>query len=384
MELADELEETRRPPRSRSPRACCSSTSPGGSAWTARRRRGWPRRPRRSRRGRGDLRSLALLRMLRPRPARARPDDAGRVARGRRRGEPAGRRVGRPDLRVAIRGAGAYAYLCAGDFDGFERALDEVLELAGDDRGVGAGIIIGSPVAWATMGRAMVAARARPSSTRPKSCSTRRCGSPTEEGDPETASWTRGNQALLLAMRGETEAGVALARRNCELTERLGDVFSRSLALANLGATQLAAGDYAGALDSLEEAERLYREAMDVGGEMEAWRAAVRAQALTRRRPGRGGGRARRMGGRVARERGMLWSLPLALLAAGPGTRGARPRRTPARRSTRRRPSRAKTGAMADDGGDRRRAPGTRRPRGGEGFRGASRGRRAGRRRGSA
>ena len=64
------------------------------------------------------------------------------------------------------------------------------------------------------------------------------------------------------------------ARRNCELTERLGDVFSRSLAIANLGAAQLAAEEYAGALDSIEEAERLYREAMGNGGEMEAWRAA--------------------------------------------------------------------------------------------------------------
>ena len=81
-------------------------------------------------------------------------------------------------------------------------------------------------------------------------------------------------------MQGEAEAGVALARRNCELTERLGDVFSRSLALANLGAAQLAAEDYAEALESIEEAERLYREAMGSGGEMEAWRAAIRAEAL--------------------------------------------------------------------------------------------------------
>ena len=78
-------------------------------------------------------------------------------------------------------------------------------------------------------------------------------------------------------MRGELEAGVALGRRNCELTERLGDVFSRSLALANLGVAQLAAEDYAGALESFEVAERLYREAMDGGGEQEAWRGAVRA-----------------------------------------------------------------------------------------------------------
>ena len=53
-------------------------------------------------------------------------------------------------------------------------------------------------------------------------------------------------------MRGDVEGGLALARRNCELTERLGDVFSRSLALTNLAWTQLAAGEYADALASIE------------------------------------------------------------------------------------------------------------------------------------
>jgi tetratricopeptide (TPR) repeat protein len=138
-----------------------------------------------------------------------------------------------------------------------------------------------------------------------------------EVGDPEVASWTRSNQAMMRAMRGEAEAGVALARRNCELTERLGDVFSRSLALANLGAAQLAAEEYAEALESMEEAEAVYRAAMDNGGEMEAWRAALRAEALT------GVGRAEEAialaewAADIAEERGMLWSLPLALLAAG-------------------------------------------------------------------
>ena len=138
-----------------------------------------------------------------------------------------------------------------------------------------------------------------------------------EQGDPETASWNRGTKALLLAMQGETDAGVAVGRRNCELTERLGDVFSRSLALRNLGTAQLAAEDYPGALDSFEEAERLYREAMDSGGEQEAWRGAVRAEALT------GVGRAEEAvelatwAAEVARERDLLWSLPLALLALG-------------------------------------------------------------------
>jgi tetratricopeptide (TPR) repeat protein len=118
-------------------------------------------------------------------------------------------------------------------------------------------------------------------------------------------------------MRGEVEAGVAVGRRNRELTDRLGDVFSRGLALGNLGVAQLAAEDYEGALESFEEAESLYREAKYGGDEQEAWRAAVRAEALTGvGRAGEAIELAERAAG-VARERELLWSLPLALLALG-------------------------------------------------------------------
>jgi tetratricopeptide (TPR) repeat protein len=138
-----------------------------------------------------------------------------------------------------------------------------------------------------------------------------------EAGDLETASWIRGTQASLLGMRGDPEAGVAIARRNCELTERLGDVFSRSLALANLCAAELNAEDFPAALESIEESERLYRGAMDDGGEMESWRGALRAYALL------GSGRVEEAlrtaewASGIARERGMHWSLPLALHALG-------------------------------------------------------------------
>ncbi|HEU4736489.1 MAG TPA: adenylate/guanylate cyclase domain-containing protein [Solirubrobacterales bacterium] len=217
-------------------------------------------------------------------------------------------------LRIAIRAAGSYAHLCSGDFVGFDRALDEVLELAGDDRRAGAGIIIGSPVAWATMAKGLVM-RERGQLEDAEARFNTALRIATEEGDPEIASWTRSNQALMLAMRGELDAALALARRNCELTERLGDVFSRSLALSNLGGTQIAAGDYAGALDSLEEAERVYRAAVSDGDEMETWRAGLRAEALV------GVGRAEEglelaeWATEAARKRGMLWSLPLDLQA---------------------------------------------------------------------
>jgi adenylate cyclase len=261
----------------------------------------------------GDLRSLAMLKLAtaaRPgMPHEAKAWLAAAAEANRLADE-----SGDLHMRVTMRSAGAYAFINAGDFDGFEQALDEVLELSGGDHSVGAGIVVGSPIAWATMGKGL-AERERGNLDTAERLFEEGLRIASEDGDLETASWTRSNLALLLSMRGDVEGGIGLARRNCELTERLGDVFSRSVALANLSATQLAAEDYPAALDSIEAAERLYREAMDNGGEMEAWRAALRADALA------GVGRAgeglelAESASRTARERGMLWALPLALLA---------------------------------------------------------------------
>jgi adenylate cyclase len=263
----------------------------------------------------GDLHSLAMLKMA----TSARPGMTHRADAWLAAVEEVNRLAdesGDLHLRVGLRGAAAYAYLCAGDFDGFEAELDRVLELTGGDRSVGAGVVIRSPIAWATMGKGL-AQRERGRIEEAEELFESALALAIEDGDPETASWTRSNLSLLLAMRGEATAAVALARRNCELTERLGDVFSRSLALSNLAAAQLAAEEYEGALESIEEAERIYREAMDNGGEMEAWRAAIRAEALI------GIGRVEQAAelaqwaSEIARDRGMLWSLPLALLTLG-------------------------------------------------------------------
>ena len=262
-----------------------------------------------------DLRSLSLLKMATAaRPGMAHHADAWLEACEEtiRLAEESGD----PHLTIAMRAASAYAFLCTGDFDRFDRELDTVLELAGDDPHAGAGIVIASPLAFAVMAKGLVQ-RERGHLERAEELFNQALRISEENGDPEIASWTRSNQALLLGMRGEPEAGIALGRRNCELTERLGDVFSRSLAVANLGAVQLVAGEYAAALDSFEEAERVYRGAVPDGDEMEAWRDALRAQALA------GVGRAEEAVAlaegavAIARERGMRWSLPLALLATG-------------------------------------------------------------------
>ncbi|HEX5609479.1 MAG TPA: adenylate/guanylate cyclase domain-containing protein [Solirubrobacterales bacterium] len=264
---------------------------------------------------RGDISSLALLRVavsVRPGVHEHMDQWLSDAADANRLADESGDR----NLRVAIRGAGAYAYLCAGDFDGFERALDEMLELTEGDPAVGANIVLGSPHAWALMGKGMVR-RERGQLEEAEELLDASLRVALEQDDPETASWIRSNQAGLLAIRGDIEGALAIARRNCELTDRLGDVFSRSLAIANLAWAQLAAEEYEAALDSMEEAERIYGEAMGTGGEMEAWRGGLRAQAL------RGAGRTAeaielgQWAAETARRRGLHWSLPLALLALG-------------------------------------------------------------------
>jgi class 3 adenylate cyclase/tetratricopeptide (TPR) repeat protein len=264
---------------------------------------------------RGDLHSIVLLKMS----ASGRPGLQLHTEEWLEQVEEMNRladQAGDPHLQVAIRAAGAYAYLIAADFAGFDRALDEIVELADGDITVGSGIILNTPLAWAEMGKGMVL-REQGDLEGAEPYFDRALEIAAEADDPETASWVRSNQAGLMALRGDVEGALSVARRNCELTERIGDVFSRSLSIANLAWAQLAAEEYQEALDSIEEADRTYREAMKIGGEMEGWRSQLRARALA------GVGRNEEAiaeaewAVRTSEERGLLWSLPIALLALG-------------------------------------------------------------------
>jgi class 3 adenylate cyclase/tetratricopeptide (TPR) repeat protein len=215
-------------------------------------------------------------------------------------------------LRAAVRGAGAYAYLCVADFEGFEQILDEMLEIVGDDGSVGSGIILGSPIAWGLMGKGMIR-RERLEFDEAEDLFDRALVAALDEDDPETASWVRSNQASLV-FRKDPEAALAIARRNVELTDRLGDVFSRSLALSNLAWVQLIAEENEAALEAIEASERLYREAMDGGGEMEGWRGQLHARILVQVGRVAEGLELAEHAARVSRERGMLWSYPVAML----------------------------------------------------------------------
>jgi adenylate cyclase len=260
----------------------------------------------------GDLRSLAILKLL----TSARPGVAGHTAEWIAAAEEAielADESGDPGVRAGVRGAAAYAHMCAGDLDRLEETIEEMLEIVGDDLEMGAGIMISCPRAWGLMAKS-IARRERGEREQADVLLDEAIRLSTERGDPETESWSLGSKAGVLADRGEIEAGLALALRNRELTERLGDVFSRSMALSSLSYVHLEAGEHAAALEAVELADSAYRDSLGTGSETEGWRATLRARALS------GLGRTEEATSEAeravetARRRGMAWQLPLALL----------------------------------------------------------------------
>jgi adenylate cyclase len=225
-----------------------------------------------------DVHSLALLKLL----TTATPGRAERSGEWIVAAEEAielADSAGDPALRIAVRSGGAYAFMCAGDLDALERTADTMLELIGGDPTLGAGIVVDCPIAWALMAKG-VALRERDRPLEAEELLDEALRLTEAHDDPETAGWVRGSKSLLLADRGATEAALALARRNRELTERLGDVFSLSTALTSMAYVELAAGRHEDALETIQLSDRLYREAMGSGGETEAWRSTLRARAL--------------------------------------------------------------------------------------------------------
>jgi class 3 adenylate cyclase/tetratricopeptide (TPR) repeat protein len=271
----------------------------------------------------GDRHSLALLKLLTTARPGAAEHSAEWIAAAREAIDLADE-THDPALRIAVRSAGAYAYMCAGDLDGLERTADELLDLTEGDPALGAGIIVDCPIAWGLMAKA-VALRERDRPDEAEELLDEALRLTAEHADPETEGWALGSKCLLLADRGETEAALAMARRNCELTERLGDVFSRSTALTSMGYVQLLAEEPQEALETVELSDRLYREAMGSGGETEAWRSTLRARALLGLDRGDEALEEAEWAAGTALRRAMGWQIPAALhtLAQARATAGA-------------------------------------------------------------
>ncbi len=195
----------RRRRRSGSSRGCSSSTMRGGSGWRRNAWTPWSRRPARSppgpvtcarspccasssRRARG----LNSPRATGPRP----PTRPSRLAD----------ESGDEALRIAIRTAGSYSYMVAGDLEHCEQLVDEALEIAGDDHSAGNGLVIGCPYAWAIMAKGIIR-RDRCEFDAGEELFEKALRIAAEQGDPETASWTRGNLAIAAGGAGRPRFG---------------------------------------------------------------------------------------------------------------------------------------------------------------------------------
>jgi class 3 adenylate cyclase len=225
-------------------------------------------------------------------------------------------RSGEPALAVTVRAAAAYAHMCGGELDRVEEIAAEMLALTDADPDLGAGLVIASPRAWALTVSAL-ARRERDDPATAERLLDAALAEAAAREDLETESWALGSKAELIADRGDTEAALALALRNRELTDRLGDVFSRVLALTLLAYVRCEAGEFEAALEDVERADRDYRTAIGSGGETEAWRGTLRARALL------GCGRVEEAiaaaagAAAIARRREMNWQLPVALHVLG-------------------------------------------------------------------
>ncbi len=221
-------------------------------------------------------------------------------------------RSGEPGLQVAVRAAGAYAFMCSGDLDRVEAITDEMLALTAAEPELGAGLVIASPRAWALTAKAM-ARRERDEWADAEELIERALIETAQRGDLETESWALGVKAQLIADRGDIEAALALALRNRELTDRLGDVFSQTVALTMLSYVRLEAGEFEQGLADIERSDREYREAMGTGGEMEAWRGTLLTKALLCCGRTEEALAAAEAAVAAARRRGMGWALPITL-----------------------------------------------------------------------
>ena len=135
--------------------------------------------------------------------------------------------------------------MCAGDLDRLEATVDEMLEIdrrrprprrRDRDR---------QPDRLGADGEGGGAARARPARGGRSAARPGAARSDASAATPRPRAGSSSSKATVLAERGEIEAALALALRNRELTERLGDVFSRSMALTALAYVRLEAGEFA-------------------------------------------------------------------------------------------------------------------------------------------
>ena len=163
---------------------------------------------------------------------------------------------GDPAIHVAI-AAFAIAFWQVGEYREGLAMADRALELAGGDPGMGAGITMACPYAYChvvkggffliTMGEL---AAARPLIERGRELAH-------EHGDIESVGWSHGLSAWHAYACGDLEEAVAHAQRAVEITERIGDAYSRAIAWFILGWVESARGKWPRSIEAIERSREM-------------------------------------------------------------------------------------------------------------------------------
>ncbi len=186
--------------------------------------------------------------------------------------------IGDPGLRLGTMGATVYARYVRGRLAESLAIVDEGIALGAEDPALGGGIILACPYAWLLMFRGVLLTNMGYPEEAARMFE-RALEAAAEHGDHETETWTHMNYVTLVRSTGQTELALGHATQAFQLAERIGDAFSRILALYNLGYARLLCGEPSEAITAIERSIELGREAR-TGLEQEALRAAVLSEAL--------------------------------------------------------------------------------------------------------
>jgi len=186
--------------------------------------------------------------------------------------------LGDPALRMASLNVPIYLHTVQGRLGDALALADEALALGAKDPALGSGIVMTCPYAWCLFMRGLILATMgyleESASEFDRSLRVAQ-----DQGDLEAQGWAHNGYVVLARYTGELDTVLSHATQGYEIAERIGDAFSRVLALFYLGYARLMVGEPDEAIAAIERSIELGRETR-TGLDQEAMRIAGLAEAL--------------------------------------------------------------------------------------------------------